>query len=61
MIKNRSIHAACAIPLAVAMTGIAPQIATAAVHAEQSPTAARGTGDIVRPPTEEPGSHNPWG
>jgi hypothetical protein len=61
MIKNWSIRAACTILLAAAMTSVAPQIATAAVQAEQSLTATGETDDVLQPPTEEPDSHNPWG
>jgi hypothetical protein len=61
MIRNWSIRVAFAIPLAVAMTSVAPSIATAVVRAEQPLTATGETGDVLQPPTGEPGLHNPWG
>ncbi|MET7368708.1 hypothetical protein ABZS61_23210 [Streptomyces sp. NPDC005566] len=60
MIKNWSLGAARAILLAAAITSVAPQMATAAVHAEHSLTAT-GQTDGVQPPTEDPEPHNPWG
>lgn len=60
MSRNWSLRAAHAILLAAAITSVAPQMATAAVQAEQSLTATRETDD-VQPPTDEPDPHNPWG
>lgn len=61
MSRNWSIRVAFAIPLAVAMTSVAPSIVTAVVQAEQPLTATRGTDGVLRPSTGGPDLHNPWG